>query len=92
MWLVNGFMTSAVFMLWYASMFDMGESELLPVVYVSELVVTMCVSNVVRKYEHPRNYEDLAKFRNDVIPIRIVSKSSDVEINSTGCGQQMESV
>jgi hypothetical protein len=45
-----------------------------------ELVVTLCVSNVVRKYEHPRHYEDLVKFRSDVIPIDIVSKHSEIEM------------
>ena len=80
MWFINGFLCSSVFMLWYASLFDMGDQDLLPVVYGVELVVTLCVSNCVRKYEHPRHYEDLAKFRADVIPISIVSKHSEIEM------------
>ena len=80
MWFINGFLCSSVFMLWYASRFDMGDQDLLPVVYGVELVVTLCVSNCVRKYEHPKHYEDLAKFRKDVIPINVVSKHSDIEM------------
>jgi hypothetical protein len=80
MWFINGFLCSSVFMLWYASLFDMGDQDLLPVVYGVELVVTLCVSNCVRKYEHPRHYEDLAKFRADVIPISVVSKHSEIEM------------
>tara|TARA_B100001142_G_C14260043_1_gene626652 strand:+ start:613 stop:834 length:222 start_codon:yes stop_codon:yes gene_type:complete len=67
-------------MLWYASLFDMGKQDLLPVIYGTELVVTLLVSNHVRKFEHPRNYQDLAKFRNDVIPINIVT--TDIEMTS----------
>jgi len=80
MWLINGVLCSSVFMLWYASLFDMGKQDLLPVIYGTELVVTLLVSNSVRKYEHPRKYEDLAKFRKDVIPINIVT--TDIEMTS----------
>lgn len=80
MWLINGVLCSSVFMLWYASLFDMGDQTLLPAVYFVELLVTLLVSNNVRKYEHPKKYEDLAKFRSDVIPIHVVTNNSDIEM------------
>jgi hypothetical protein len=80
MWFINGFLCSSVFMLWYASRFDMGENDVLPAVYGVELVVTLLVSNCVRRYEHPKHYEDLAKFRSDVIPVSVVSKHSEIEM------------
>jgi hypothetical protein len=80
MWLINGLLCSSVFMLWYASLFNMGNQKLLPAIYVVELSMTLVVSNIVRKYEHPRKYEDLAKFRKDVIPINVVTP--DIEMTS----------
>ena len=59
----------------------MGENDVLPAVYGVELVVTLLVSNCVRRYEHPKHYEDLAKFRSDVIPVSVVSKHSEIEMN-----------
>jgi len=79
MWFINGFLCSAVFMLWYASSFDTGNNNVLPAIYVVELIVTLVTSNAVRQYEHPRSFENLAKFRRDVIPIEIVHKHRDIE-------------
>jgi len=90
MWLINGVLCSSVFMLWYASLFDMGDQDLLPAVYFVELLVTLLISNIVRKYEHPRKYEDLAKFRSDVIPIQVVTNDSEIEMKEMY--EQAESV
>jgi len=38
----------------------------------------LVTSNAVRQYEHPRSFENLAKFRRDVIPIEIVHKHRDI--------------
>lgn len=85
MWMINGVLCSSVFLLWYASLFNMGHQTLLPVLYVCELLVTLIISNIVRQYEHPQKYEDLAKFRKDVIPITAVN---EIEMSK----HQMESV
>lgn len=84
MWFINGFLASAVFMLWYASQFDTGDQTLLPIVYTIELIATIVISNIVRQYEHPRDYEDLAKFRSDVVPIQIIQKHADIEMKQMG--------
>lgn len=78
-WFINGLLTSSVFMLWYASLFETGRAEVLPAVYAVELGCTACILFKVRHYEHPKQYEDLAKFRNSVIPIELVNSQTRVK-------------
>ena len=78
MWFLNGFLASAVFLLWYASLFNPGDIAYLPAVYSVELMITACVANSVRQFEHPKNYEDLARFRNEVIPVHLLSKTTEL--------------
>lgn len=63
MWFVNGFMTSSVFMLWYATQFYVDQ-WIYPVVYFVELLVVLLISNKVRTYEHPDSFVELSKLRN----------------------------
>jgi len=70
MWFVNGFMTSSVFMLWYATQFYV-EMWIYPVVYFVELIVVLLISNRVRTYENPKTFVELAQLRN-------TSKTGDV--------------
>lgn len=79
MWFLNGFLCSAVFMLWYASQFNMGKQSALPAVYGVELLVTIIIGTIVRKYEHPKHYEDLAKFRAQVVPVQVIARGRALE-------------
>ena len=78
MWFLNGFLASAVFLLWYASLFNPGDLSYLPAVYSVELLITAYVANSVRRFEHPKHYEDLARFRSEVIPIHVVNKQTEL--------------
>jgi hypothetical protein len=66
-------------MLWYASLFDTGKAEILPIVYAVELCFTAFTLFQVRKYEHPKEYEDLAKFRNTVVPIDVIDNNTRIQ-------------
>lgn len=65
-WFVNGFLTSAVFLLACAAFFA-EQHWAYVVVYSVELVITMFVANHIRKYESPQKFVELSKMRSQPI-------------------------
>lgn len=61
-WFLNGFLTSAVFLLACAAFFA-EKHWAYTIVYSVELVITVIVANHIRKYEPPQKFVELSRMR-----------------------------